>query len=144
MSVLPIQPHILENHWSSLQKTDVGILFKYIPLMESEFERAKKMSRITVGLNQELLCDFNDLAWELYKDLAFLGLVTCAEFDQGEITVEACELDAISKPDPMVCFRLLATAVQGRSFESGHFKFLIKIQVVLAILKGLRRAFDGE
>ncbi|WP_143961454.1 hypothetical protein [Litoribacter populi] len=113
--------------------------------MEAEFQRGEKELGKPLSTSAAAqYYDFTDLKWALYKDMAFLGLVTAGEFDQANLGKYVSELEQEKNPDPIACFRLLATTVQGNNYPSGFFEYLIKLKYVLQILQGLKRSFQAE
>lgn len=133
-------------HWLCLKREDFQAVLSYIPQMEAQFDKAEQL----VGgdlpdLAAEHFFDFEEIKWRLYKDLAFLGLVTDAVWhDHNQLK------DLLEKPndfislDYLVLCKLLAISTFGSHFSDGYFERKIKNKTILKLLQALDSAIDSR
>jgi hypothetical protein len=124
---------------SETGKKAIHSLSKYIPEMESEFQRIKKA--IPFELTEEALLkyvDFDELKSKLQIDINISGLLV--DFDP-ESWIEGLELlDGIRKHqvinDIKVC-KLMTIIIKRDSLESGYFDKELKKGTFVWLLKNL-------
>ncbi|HSJ66061.1 MAG TPA: DUF6508 domain-containing protein [Anditalea sp.] len=131
-------------HWLCLKKEDFTNVLNYIVLMEAQFGKAEELlARDKKDEANEHYYNFDDLKWALYKDLAFLGLVTDTEW------VNFLELqDMLENPDQfneldyLTLCKVLAISTSGTHFSDGYFDRKIKNKTILKLLKSLDKAIE--
>lgn len=133
-------------HWLCLRKEDFQAVLNYIPLMQSQFIKAEKL--IGMDLTDEAtrqFYDFDDLKWALYKDLAFIGLVTDTKWADSAKLKEQLECpDLFDQLDYLTLCKLLAFSTRGTHFSDGYFERKIKNKTVLKLLIAITDAIDNR
>jgi len=133
-------------HWLCLKKEDFTNVLGYISLMEAQFEKAEKL--IGMDLSDEATeqyFDFDDIKWSMYKDLAFLGLVTdTAWSDFGELQSKLEIPDQFGELDYLTLCKIMAVSTSGTHFSDGYFDRKIKNKTILRLLIALSHAVDNR
>jgi len=131
-------------HWLCLKKEDFQTVLGYIPIMEAQFSKAEQL--IVMDLTAEATSqyyDFDDVKWTLYKDLAFLGLVTDTQWIDTTALKEKLEYpDHFEQLDYLTLCKLMAISTGGTSFSDGYFERKIKNKTILKLLKAISKAID--
>jgi len=131
-------------HWLCLKKEDFTNVLGYISLMEAQFDKAEKL--IGMDLTDEATqhyYDFDDIKWAMYKDLAFLGLVTdTAWVDVMDLHTKLEYPDQFSELDYLTLCKLMAISTSGTHFSDGYFDRKIKNKTILKLLIALSKAID--
>lgn len=131
-------------HWLCLKKEDFTNVLGYIDLMEAQFSKAEKL--IGMDLTDEATqqyYDFDDMKWAMYKDLAFLGLVTdTAWADFLDLQDKLEQPDHFNELDYLTLCKVMAISTSGTHFSDGYFDRKIKNKTILKLLKALAKSID--
>lgn len=130
-------------HWLCLKREDFEVVLSYIPQMEAQFDKAEKLVGDSPEIATGHFFDFEDIKWKLYKDLAFLGLVTDIVWENHYQLKQLLE-----KPNQFVNLdyldlcKLVAISTFGTHFSDGYFDRKIKNKTILKLLKALNKAIE--
>jgi len=131
-------------HWLCLKKEDFTNVLSYIASMEAQFEKAEKL--IGMDLTDEATqqyYDFDDIKWSMYKDLAFLGLVTDTEWADFDDLHSKLEFpDQFDELDYLTLCKVMAISTSGTHFSDGYFDRKIKNKTILKLLIALSKAIE--
>jgi len=131
-------------HWLCLKKEDFQTVLSYIQIMEAQFSKAEQL--IDMDLTAEATIqyyDFDDVKWAMYKDLAFLGLVTDTEWADAETLKDKLENpDQFYQMDYLTLCKLMAISTCGSCFSDGFFERKIKNKTILKLLQAISKAID--
>ena len=131
-------------HWLCLKKEDFKTLLDYIPVMERHFKCLEDSAEVVPEDPNDISnYEIEEIKWSLYKDLAFLGIVTDAKWtDFKELKKKLESPIALLECDYLKLCKLLAVSASGSHFSDGFFMHKIKDQTILHLLKALEPAIE--
>jgi len=131
-------------HWLCLKKEDFHNVLNYIQIMETQFANAERLIGLELTAEDTShYYDFDEVKWSMYKDLAFLGLVTDTEWEDTAALKDMLDYpDQFNKLDYLTLCKLMAISTGGTSFSDGFFDRKIKNKTVLKLLQAISKSLD--
>ncbi|KEO74193.1 DUF6508 domain-containing protein [Anditalea andensis] len=134
----------LSFHWYELKKEEFENVFRYIPIMEAHFQKSERLMELDCTEEASMhFFNIDDLKWDLYKELAFIGLVTDSSWPDASHLENMLENPSdFHELDYMSLCKMIAISTSGSHFSDGYFDRKIKNRTVLKLLQALSRAID--